>query len=209
MSMRTRRQNKLRITQTLINSWQYSFKTDSGYEDFLRTLNREPKQPTKAMLDGIRFESVLNSVLDGEEIPPDHEWYKPIRQLAKYLKGSQKQVVLYQDTEVMGYPILLHGVLDYLRAGMIYDTKYSPPYGTSRQNNIVKYLNSPQHPLYLALVPEARAFEYLICDGEHVYRETYPRDIVDPIEPTIAQFIKFLQNNNLFEIYKEKWSVQN
>ena len=209
MSMRTRRQNKLRITQTLINSWQYSFKTDSGYEDFLRTLNREPKQPTKAMLDGIRFESVLNSVLDGEEIPPDHEWYKPVRQLAKYLAGSQKQVVLFRDTEVMGYPILLHGVLDYLRAGMIYDTKYSPPYGTSRQNNIIKYLNSPQHPLYLALVPEARAFEYLICDGELVYRETYPRDIVDPIEPTIAQFIKFLQNNNLFEIYKEKWSVQN
>lgn len=200
---------KLRITQSLLSDFDWSFKKEDGWEVFLAALNREKKPPTKQMLDGTRFESVLNSVLDGEQIPKDHEWYKPIRQLAKYLDGSQKQVVLFREIDVDGQTILLHGVLDFLKAGIVYDTKYSTTYGTSKQNNIVKYLNSPQTPMYLALVPEAREFQYLICDGSFVYMERYPREIVEPIEPRIRQFIKFLKANNLYEIYKEKWSVNN
>lgn len=200
---------KLRITQSLLSDFDWSFKKEDGWETFLAALNREKKPPTKQMLEGTRFESVLNSVLDGEQIPKDHEWYKPVRQLAKYLEGSQKQVVLFKETDVDGQTILLHGVLDFLKAGIIYDTKYSTTYGTSKQNNIVKYLNSPQTPMYLSLVPEAREFQYLICDGSFVYMERYPRDIVEPIEPRIRQFIKFLKANGLYEIYKEKWSVNN
>ena len=203
----SRKRETLRITQTLLSAWQYSFKTDDGFDDFIRTLNREKKQPTVAMLNGTRFESCLNNVLDGETITPDHEWYKPIRQLAKYLDGSQKQVTLFREINVDGQSILLHGVLDFLKAGEIYDTKYSENYG--KRNNIVKYLNSPQHPLYLALVPEAYVFEYLICDGSFVYRERYPREIVQPIEPTIKQFIAYLKQHNLYKTYSEKWRVNN
>lgn len=201
--MNTRRPSKLRITQSLLSAWQWSFKKEDGWDDFLSALNREKKPPTKQMLDGIRFESCLNNVLDGAEIQPDHEWYKPIRQLAKYLYGAQQQVTLFEDIEIDGQPILLHGILDFLKAGVIYDTKFSKNY------HLNKYLNSCQHPMYLRLVPEARRFEYLSCDGEWVYRECYPRDIVEPIEPAIKQFLQFLKANDLYKIYEEKWRVQN
>lgn len=197
------KQSKVRITQTLISAWEYSFKTDDGYDDFIRTLNREKKPPTKAMLDGIRFESCVNNVLDGATIEPEHEWYAVVTELARYLKGSQKQVTLFKEIEVDGQTFLLHGVLDFLKAGVIYDTKFSKTY------HLNKYLQSPQHPLYLELVPEARRFEYLVCDGKYIYKEKYPREIVPSIENTINQFMKYLKYHDLWELYCEKWVVSN
>lgn len=195
-------ESKYRITQTLLSNWLYIYKLeDGGYEKFLKCLNREKEPPTKAMLDGIRFEGCVNSVLDGAPIGEDHEWYKPVKQLAKYLNGSQQQVTLFREIEVDGITFLLHGVLDFLKAGIIYDTKFSKTY------HLNKYLDSPQHPMYFALVPEAYEFQYIICDGKYVYRERYyPEDVV-PIETTIHQFISFLKNNGLFDIYCEKWKV--
>lgn len=195
---------KLRITQSLLSAWEWLYKKDDGYEDFLRTLRRETKQPTKAMLDGIKFENVLNNTLKGETIPEDHEWFKVITEMAAELDGSQQQVNLFADTdiEVNGYSILLHGVLDYLVAGHIYDCKFSKTY------QLNKYLTSPQTAMYLALVPEARDFTYIVSDGEWVYRERYPRDIVQPIDITIKQFLRFLQQYNLFEIFEEKWRTK-
>ena len=195
------RPSKVRITQTLISAWEYSFKTDDGYDDFIRTLNREKKPPTKAMLDGIAFENVLNNVLKGEHIPTDHEWYAPITEMARELDGAQQQVNLFRDVEIDGQPILLHGVLDYLRESHIWDCKFSKTYYLN------KYLTSPQTPMYLALVPEAFDFTYIVSDGKYVYRERYPREIVPSIEPTIRQFLKYLDKHGLMEIYKEKWSV--
>lgn len=195
--------SKLRITQSLLSAWEYSFKIDSGYEDFLRTLNREKKQPTQAMLDGIRFENCLNSVLNGEQITPDHEWYAVITEMAAELDGSQQQVNLFQEVEIDDQPFLLHGVLDYLKAGHIYDCKFSKRY------HLNKYLTSPQTPMYLALVPEAFDFTYIISDGNYVYREKYPRDIVPSIEPEIRNFMKYLKKHDLWKIYEEKWSVSN
>jgi len=195
------RSPKIRITQSLLSSWQWVFKLDDGYEDFLRTLNREKKPPTEAMLDGIRFENVLNSVLNGEQIPPDHEWLFPITEMAEELKGSQQQVTLFRDIEVDGQPILLHGVLDYLREGHIWDCKFSKRY------HLNKYLDSPQTPMYLALVPEALDFTYIITDGKYVYRERYPREIVPDINNTINQFYRFLKQHDLWETYVEHWRV--
>ena len=197
------KQSKVRITQTLISAWEYSFKTDDGYEDFIRTINREKKQPTKAMLDGIRFESCVNNVLDGATIEPEHEWYEVVTELVRYLKGSQKQVTLFKEIEVDGQTFLLHGVLDFLKAGVIYDTKFSKNY------HLNKYLQSPQHPLYLELVPEARRFEYLVCDGKYIYKEKYPREIVPSIKPTINQFMKYLKYHDLWDTYEKLWRVNN
>jgi len=202
-TVRSRRPERLRITQSLLAEWQYSFKKEDGWDTFLAALNREKKPVSKAMLDGQRFENVLNSVLDGETIDPEHEWYKPVRQLAKYLDGAQQQVALFREVEIDGQPMLLYGVLDYLKAGVIYDTKFSKSY------HLNKYLKSPQHPMYLELVPEARRFEYLSSDGIWVYRECYPREIVEPIEPTIRQFLAFLKQHDLFQTYQEKWRVNN
>ena len=192
---------KTRIRQSLLSAWEWSFKKDEGYEEFLQALRREKKPPTQAMLDGIRFENCLNSVLNGEHLPEDHEWYYPITEMARELDGAQQQVNLYQDVEVGGQPVLLHGVLDYLREGHIWDCKFSKTY------HLNKYLASPQTPMYLALVPEAKDFTYIICDGKYVYRERYPRDIVPDIRDTINQFYKYLQKHNLWEIYEEHWRV--
>ena len=192
---------RVRITQSLLSAWEWSFKKDDGYEDFLRTLNREKKQPTKAMLDGIRFENVLNSVLHGEQIPDDHEWKFPITEMAQELSGSQQQVSIFKDIFVDGQPILLHGVLDYLHAGHIYDCKFSKTY------HLNKYLTSPQTPMYLALVPEAKDFTYIISDGKWVYRERYPRDIVPPIEIEIREFLTYCKQHELYETLVQKWRM--
>ena len=197
------RRNKLRVTQSLLSAWLYVFKKDDGYEDFLRTLNREKKQPTQAMLDGIQYENCLNSILNGEPLPLDHKWHDPLLEMAVELQGSQQQVVLFKDTEVDGQPILLHGVLDYLREGHIWDCKFSKTY------HLNKYLDSPQTAMYLSLVPSAFDFTYIISDGTWVYREKYPREIVPPIEPTIKYFLDYLKQHDLYKIFEEKWRVNN
>ena len=193
--------SKFRLTQSLISAYEWMFKKEDGYDEFIAALNREKKQPTVAMLDGIRYENCLNSVLDGAEITPDHEWYKPITEMAEELQGAQQQVTLFRDINVDGVDFLIHGVLDYLRAGEIWDCKFSKNY------KLNKYLGSPQTPFYMYLVPEARRFTYIVSDGTWVYREQYPREIVEPIEPYIKNFMQFLDVHNLVNIYTEKWRV--
>lgn len=194
---------RIRLTKTLLDAWLYSFKTADGWKDFLKTLNREKIPPTKAMLDGIAFENCVNGVLDGNPIDRGHEWYKPVTQMAKYLKGSQQQVTLFREITVDGQDYLMHGVLDYLRAGVIFDCKYSKTY------HLNKYLDAytSQTQVYLYLVPEARQMEYIISDGNYVYRERYPREIVAPLEPTIRNFINFCKQHELYDTLCEKWRV--
>lgn len=191
--------NKFLITQSLLSAWQWSFILENGHEDFLKTLNRDPLKPTKAMLDGNKFENILNAVLSGATIEPDHEWYKPIMELYPILQGAQQQVRLARDITVHGINFVCYGVLDFLKAGIIYDTKYSKTY------RVGKYFESPQHPMYFALVPEAREFNYLICDGKYVYKETYHPADTEPIEDTIGNFMKFLDRLDLVDIYCDKW----
>ena len=194
--------SKFRLTQSLISAYEWMFKKEDGYDEFIAALNREKKQPTVAMLDGIRYENCLNSVLDGAEITPDHEWYKPITEMAEELQGAQQQVTLFRDINVDGVDFLIHGVLDYLRAGEIWDCKFSKNY------KLNKYLGSPQTSFYMYLVPEARRFTYIVSDGTWVYRERYPREIVEPIEPYIKNFMQFLDMHNLVNIYTAKWKCQ-
>ena len=194
---------KVRITQSLLSEWLWTFKTDDGYDNFLAALNRQKKPMTEAMLDGIRYENCLNSVLLGEHLPEDHEWMFPITEMSEELWGAQQQVVLFKDVDIDGQPVLLHGILDYLREGHIWDCKFSKRY------HLNKYLDSPQTPMYLALVPEALDFTYIITDGKYVYRERYPREIVPEINNTIIQFYRFLKQHDLWKTYVEKWSVSN
>lgn len=172
---------------------------EGKHEEFLKTLRREPIQQTKAMLNGIRFENCLNAVLNGAEIDTTHEWYKPITELASELQGAQQQVRLSRDISVGDINFVLYGVLDYLRAGVIYDAKFSKTY------KVGKYLTSPQTSMYFALVPEASKFSYKICDGEWVYTETYTPDQVEPIERTIKNFIDYLKRTSLLDVYLSNW----
>lgn len=195
---------KLRVTKSLLDSFLFLFKKDDGYEDFLRTLNREKVKPTTAMLLGQQYENVLNNVLNGEKLPEDHEWYAPITEMSYELWGARQQVTLFADTVVDGQPFLLHGVLDYLRWSRIWDCKFSKNY------HLNKYFwnDTTQTSMYLALVPEAYEFNYIISDGKWVYREKYPRDIVPPIEPYISNFSKFIKQHGLWKTYVEHWEVK-
>lgn len=194
-----RNRNKFLITQSLISSWEWGLTSPNKYEEFLKTLRREPIQPNKAMLEGRRFENVLCSVLNGAEIEESHEWYKPITELQPVLQGAQQQVRLSRDLTVDGVNFVCYGVLDFLKAGIIYDTKYSKSYYTG------KYFESPQTPMYFYLVPEAREFQYKICDGKYVYTESYKKEDIEPIERMVKHFMEFLDNMNLVKVYCDNW----
>jgi len=190
---------KTLITQSLISSWLWSYKLDKGYENFLKTLNRERTPPTKAMLDGQQLENIVNAVTKGAEIKLTHKWYKPVMEIAKIVTGAQQQVALSRVLTVDGITFVCYGVLDYLKAGVIYDCKFSKTY------KVNKYLDSPQWPMYFYLVPEAHKFQFLICDGAQVYKEIYYPNQAEPIERTIKNFLDFLERMKLSEIYFEKW----
>lgn len=194
--------NKYHLTQSLLADFQRVFTTEDGYDNFIASLYRKPKPMTEAMADGIAFEGAVNSVLNGEYIPPDHKWYKPVVDLSFYLEGAQQQVSVKRDIIVDGVCFELHGILDFLKAGIIFDTKFSKHYYLN------KYLQSPQHPTYFYLVPEAREFQYLICDGQFVYKETYYPSETTPIEVTIKQFMVFLSRNQLVDTYTSIWNLE-
>lgn len=168
-------------------------------EEFQSTLRRESKPQTPAMLDGIRFENLVQSVCDGQELDSGHEWYKPVRQISGIVRGGQYQVKASRDLTVDGVTFVCYGVLDFLKAGIIYDTKFSKTY------KVGKYLDSPQHPMYFYLCPEAREFQYLISDGKWIYREVYRPDEVQPIEKTVQAFMNWLDKTNNVRLFCDNW----
>lgn len=165
----------------------------------MRTLNREPIQPNSAMLDGQKFENMVTAYIEGAPLDQEHEWSHVIQNVGNELKGAALQVKLNKTMIIQGVEFVLYGVLDGLKAGRIYDTKFSKTY------KFGKYLDSPQHPMYFEICPEANDFEYVITDGREVFRETYRREEVVPIEREIIQFMSYLDTHNLTDIYCEKW----
>ena len=150
----------------------------------------------KAMLEGRRFENVLCSVLNGAEIEETHEWYKPITELQPVLQGQSKG--LSRDLTVDGVNLFAMGCLTFKSRNNIRHQ--------IQQICIVgRYLESHKIPMYFYLVPEAREFQYKICDGKFVYTERYYPDEVEPIQQTIKHFMEFLDNLNLVKIYCDNW----
>jgi len=191
--------DKYLITQSLLSSWLYVYKSEAGYESFIKALNKEPVQLTQAMLDGNRFENLVSAVNKGVTLDPAHEWYAGVTETAKILKGSAEQVKLSTEIIIDDITLVLYGVLDNIKAGVIYDTKMSRAY------HYGKYYDSPQHSMYFKLCPEAYQFTYVIFNGKDVFTETYYPFDTTPIEEYIKYFINFLDRMNLINIFKEKW----
>jgi len=124
--------------------------------------------------------------------------------VAERIKGAPSQVKVRRELKVEDMTFLVYGVLDALKAGTIYDVKFSQK-SLGSFNAYGKYLQSPQHPFYLYMVPEAQAFQYLLSDGESLYIETYWRDQVRPAQEIIGEFIRSIKDMGLLELYKEKW----
>lgn len=199
----------LLITQSLISSWAYAHDCYQGceedaYAEFLNTLNRIPKDATPEMQNGIDFENEVYAEAEGRRREPHTKWESGIQAVANVIRGGQFQVREQRPLTVCGKELLVYGVLDALKAGQIYDVKFSnKSFGSAELAG--KYLASAQHPAYFYLVPEAYQFTYLVSDGEDLYTETYTRKLARPFEEIAEEFITFLDKSGLIGIYEEKW----
>lgn len=197
------------ITQSLLSSWLYLYNcyedyADEAMADFMRTLRRIPSEQNEAMKAGSDFEALVYAIADGASYDQNAKTISGAEQVAQIVKGGQYQVALSKEIEVNGMTFLLYGVLDVLKAGIIYDIKFkTKSFGSLDLAGA--YLDSPQHPAYFALVPEAREFNYLVSDGKDLYIETYTPDMVEPIENTIVEFMDFLDTMGFMPDYKEYW----
>ena len=206
------------ITQSLLASWQYMFDCPEGYEEeareaFERTLCRLPQEPTEAIRNGIDFENAVYAVAAGDQaqdlpiLQTHPEWESGVRKIASALLGAPVQVRLSRELEVAGWHLLCYGVLDAVKAGVIYDVKFSNrPLGSIEAAG--KYLDSPQHPMYFYLCPEAYAFHYLLSDGDDVYVEAYRRGNRDTVRNVIVEFVTSLKSSGYVQAYMEHWKAQ-
>jgi len=195
------------LTHSLLSSWLWTMK-ESPYEDmttekdsyaeFISSLNRVPIPTNAAMQKGIDFEDLVTDILNGQGNQSSN-WYEAATQVANIVRGGLLQYKARRDIKVKGFDLLLYGRLDALKAGTVYDIKFSGGYDAG------KYIDSTQHPTYLELVPEAKQFTYLVSNGSYVWPETYRRDETPSIIPTIEDFLDWLDMKGLMNTYKEKW----
>lgn len=188
----TKSKTSLLLTQTLINSWLYLYQVDGEYyekcyQDFLKTLKRIPLEDNEIFARGREFEK---QVINGE--------YKEIYDI---IKGGSYQVSKKKELVVDNLDFTVYGIADFIKNGVIYDTK------RVNQYELQKYQYSSQHLIYLYLFDDCYEFTYLIVDNsDTTYEETYKRnDLTITIENLIHNFISFLKENNLFNIYLENW----
>ena len=205
---------RLLMTQSLLSSWLYLWSDFDNYGDkaeeyrekanqaFLATLRREPTPTSKAMQKGIDFENLVTSICDGSD-PSDHAWYEAAKEIAGEVRDGQLQITATKNITISGVDLLLYGRLDCLKAGVITDIKFSGKY------KVGKFYNSPQHPMYMELVPEAHKFVYLVSNGKRVWRETYRRAECRPIGDIIVHFIDYLKYMGLFDVYAAYWGSKN
>ena len=97
--------------------------------------------------------------------------------------------------------VVLYGRLDALKAGTIYDVKFSKGYERG------KFYSSTQHPTYMLLIPEAQTFSYLVSNGMDVWTECYRRDETPDICPIISDFFDWLDAFGLMNVFKEHWKA--
>jgi len=199
------------ITQSLISSWSYALTCrdeygEDAYAEFLNTLNRIPKEATPEMQNGIVFENEVYKEAGGIARTPHANWENGIQAVAAVIKGAPVQVKVQRELTIGSMTLLVYGILDVLKAGTIYDVKFSNRSFHSAEL-AGKYLDSAQHPAYFYLVPEANTFVYLVSDGNDLYTETYTRKISRPFEEIAAEFLDFLEEAELMPIYREKWAA--
>ena len=198
------------MTHSLLSSWLHAMK-ENPYEDlnterdpmeeFMQTLRREPTPPTEAMQNGIKFEGAVTAAVNGRHWGNEN-WYDAAAKIAARVRGGISQVKVNRIVQLGDITLVLHGRLDWLRAGEIIDVKFSKSYDRG------KYFSSTQHPMYFELVPEAARFTYLVSNGSEVWEETYRRDETRSVFFDIKDFLVWLQMMDLMGLYQKKWGVK-
>lgn len=225
---------RYKITQSLISAWNYVHNCWEGQEDaamesFLTALRGEEEELTPEQMQNIQngfdFEKLVTDiatgafhpqyVFDGMTDPETCEetcreiypkWYRPAAEFGALLRGAQFQVRIRRPITVRGMEFEIHGVLDALKEGVIYDIKFkNKSFGSS--DIAGDWLDSPQHPFYFYLVPEARKFLYLVSDGNDIYIEQYLPEETRKAADIISEFVDFLETAGLMDVYKANWKV--
>ena len=191
-------QKKYLITPSLLNAWKYAISLENEYgnlDDFIKTLSKEKFEESDAIITGYQYEDFMI------------ENYEPT-------KNGCYQVKLSKNITTRTGNYVLYGRLDCLKAGKIYDYKYTGSY------DVGKFFDSYQHLVYFEICPEADEFEYLVCnnfkkdkenelDNLNIYHEIYKRDEMTlEINDEIDAFISWLKTNNLLDLFHEKWESQ-
>lgn len=201
------------MTHSLLSSWLYAMK-ENPYEDatterdpyaeFLQVLRKEPTPTTPAMQNGIDFEDLVTAIIKNDQkgMMLNSKWFDAACKIAEIIGDGLLQYRARKVITVSGMDFVLYGRLDALSAGVIYDIKFSGSY------DVGKYIDSTQHPTYLELVPEANEFVYLVSNGTQVWTtDRYRRDEVRDIREVIADFIEWLNANDLMSVYMEHWQA--
>lgn len=185
------------------NPYEDATTEKDSFAEFMITLRREPTPTNEAMQKGIDFENMVTAIVNGEQTQPDLDrWYDAAYEVAEIVRGGCLQYKAKKEIEVSGITFLLYGRLDALKAGVIYDIKFSGSYDKG------KFVTNTQHPIYLELIPQAQEFTYLVSNGSSVWKETYHRDDVSDIREVISDFISWLKTNDLLDTYKEHWEAK-
>ncbi len=198
-----------KITHSLLDAWEYAcgeYSTPESLENFRKTLRKEQTPKTDAMLRGTQFEADVTFYAAFGQLQQVAENYPALEQRAiktfgDKLRGAVPQVRATKQACIAGMDFWLVGVADFVKAGVIYDTKRVAHYEYG------KYFSSTQHPMYFELFPEARQFTYLIFNGQDALEETYRRNDAPPIEMAIQRFVRDMRNLGELETYKEYWRV--
>ena len=199
------------ITQSLLSAWMFCYICAEGceedaYNDFLRTLRREPTEQTDAMKDGIQFENGVYALMrDPQDLTVYPQWRAVSMRMADFLRGGQVQVRVQRELRVNEDEYLVYGICDVVKAGHIYDIKFTSSKSMNEKDLYGKYLGSPQHPAYLYCIPDALDFTYLVSDGTELYTEVYERKHTASIAEIIDGFRTDLRYRGLDELYKELW----
>ena len=203
------------ITQSLLQSWLYVHSCYPGCEEdamasFLAKLRKEPEdlsdEKKQNIQNGIDFEAAVYAEARCLNRVPHPKWEKGIQICADFVKGAQFQVRVQRELSVCGMTFLVYGILDALKAGTITDIKFkNKSFGSLDLAG--EYFDSPQHPLYFYMVPEAREFQYLVSDGTDIYIEKYTPEECIPAESLVSEFIAFLTASHLLSTYKEYWKT--
>ena len=200
---------------------------EGSRESFLSALRREKTPTTEAQQRGLDFEELVVLITEGKsfeelmEIEAARErkraesgtaakrrstsitnweqWYEGANHIAEKVRGGAFQVAINDTVKAWGMEFVIHGKLDALKNGTIYDIKSSGRYEYGN------YLESAQHPMYFALVPEAHTFSYLVYSDKRVFEESYRREDTRSISDIIAEFMEYLEVQGLMSLYREKW----
>ena len=198
-----------KITHSLLGAWEYAtgeYADENSLEEFRRTLRREPQKQNKAAVLGCEFEDNVTFYAKHGQFQQPTATYTRAEQLAiktfgDKLRGAVPQIKTSKVIRLMEMDFKLVGVADFVKAGVIYDTKRVQHYEYG------KYFKSTQHPMYFELFPEAWQFTYLIFNGQDALEETYLRRDAEPIELAIRRFIRDMRSIGELETYKKYWEV--